>query len=86
MAVKILADLLDADIADWWNVVAKQNIKEFCATFSIQRNRRRMDTKAFWLAYLKLVLINKNWTEVARAKRVLVEMMQEDAYGYDGSG
>ena len=69
------------DIADWWNVAAKQNIKEFCATFSKQRNLRRMDTKAFWLAYLKIVLIDKNWTEIARVKGVLAEMMQEDAYG-----
>ena len=71
-----------SDIADWWNVAAKQNIKEFCASFSKQRNLRRMDTKAFWLAYLKVVLVDKNWTEVARVKGVLVEMMQEDAYGY----
>ena len=41
-----------------------------------------MDTKAFWLAYLKIVLTDKNWTEVARVKGVVVEMMQEDAYGY----
>ena len=41
-----------------------------------------MDSKAFWLAYLKLVLVNKNWTEVARVKSMLMEMIQEDAYGY----
>ena len=45
-----------SDIADWWNVAAKPNIKEFCATFSTQRNLRRMDTKAFLLAYLKIVI------------------------------
>ena len=50
--------------------------------FSTQRNIRRRDTKAFWLAYLKISLIDKNWTEVVRVKGVLVEMMQEDAYGY----
>ena len=31
---------------------------------------------------MKLVLIDKNWTEVARVKRLLMEMMQEDSYGY----
>ena len=41
-----------------------------------------MDTKAFWLAYLKLVLVERNWAEVARVRRMLMEMMQEDAYGY----
>ena len=64
------------------NEEAKPNIKEFCIVFSTQRNLRRMDTKAFWLAYLKLVLIHKNWTEVARVKGMLMEMMQEDAYGF----
>ena len=71
-----------SDIAEWWNVAAKPNIKEFCATFSTQRNIRRRDTKAFWLAYLKIALLDKNWTEVVRVKGVLVEIMQEDAYGY----
>ena len=71
-----------SDIAEWWNVAAEPHIKEFCATFSTQRNIRRRDTKAFWLAYLKIALLDKNWTEVVRVKGVLVEMMQEDAYGY----
>ena len=71
-----------SDIADWWSEEAKPNIKEFCIAFSTQRNLRRMDSKAFWLAYLKLVLVDKNWTEVARVKCTLMEMMQEDAYGY----
>ena len=70
------------DIADWWNEEAKPSIKEYCIAFSTQRNLRRMDTKAFWLAYLKLVLVERNWAEVARVKRMLMEMMQEDAYGY----
>ena len=34
------------------------------------------------MAYLKIALLDKNWTEVMRVKGVLVEMMQEDAYGY----
>ena len=71
-----------SDVADWWNEEAKPNITEFCIAFSIQRNRRRMDTKAFWLAYLKLVLVDKNWMEVARVKSMLMDMMQEDTYGY----
>ena len=70
------------DVADWWDEEAKPNIKDFCIAFSAQRNVRRMDSKAFWLAYLKLVLINKNWTEVARVKSMLMDMMQEDTYGY----
>ena len=51
-----------SDIANWWNEEAKPNIKEFCIAFSTQRNLRRMDTKAFWLSYLKLVLAKKDWT------------------------
>ena len=48
------------DKADWWEEEAKPNIKDFCIAFSTQRNLRRMDSKAFWLAYLKLVLVEKN--------------------------
>ena len=71
-----------SDKADWWEEEAKPNIKDFCIAFSAQRNLRRMDSKAFWLAYLKLVLVDKNWTEVVRVKKVLMDMMQEDTYGY----
>ena len=70
------------DIADWWNEEAKPNIKDFCIAFSTQRNLRRMDSKAFWLEYLKLVLVNKDWTEVVRVKSTLMDMMQEDTHGY----
>merc|ERR1711954_496084 len=70
------------DIADWWNEEAKPNIKDFCIAFSSRRNLRRKDSKAFWLAYLKLVLVNKNWMEVVRVRSMLMDMMQEDMYGY----
>ena len=71
-----------SDIAEWWNLDAKPDIKDFCIAFSAERNVRRKDSKAFWLAYLKLVLGDKNWTEVAKVKSMLMDMIQEDAYGY----
>ena len=70
------------DIADWWDMEAKPTIKEFCFEFSKQRKARRNDTKAFWFAYLKIVLGDKNWGEVARVKTMLKDMLQEDAFGY----
>ena len=71
-----------SDIADWWDMEAKPAIREFCFEFSKQRNARRNDTKAFWFAYLKVVLGDKNWREVARVKTILKDMLQEDAFGY----
>ena len=71
-----------SDIADWWEMVAKPAIREFCFEFSKQRKARRNDSKAFWFAYLKIVLEEKNWIEVARVKTKLMDMLQEDAFGY----
>ena len=71
-----------SDIADWWDMEVKPAIREFCFQFSKQRNARRNDTKAFWFAYLKVVLKDKNWGEVARVKTILKDMLQEDAFGY----
>ena len=71
-----------SDIADWWDMEAKPSIREFCYEFSKQRQERRKDTKAFWFAYLKVVLEDKNWREVARVKTMLNDMLQEDAFGY----
>ena len=67
------------DIADWWNFEAKSNIKSFCIEFSKKRKARRNDSKQFWLAYLKLTLVKKDWKEVTRVKGVLKDMLQEDA-------
>ena len=71
-----------SDIADWWDMEAKPTIREFCFEFSKQRKARRNDTKAFWFAYLKVVMGDKNWGEVARVKTILKDMLQEDAFGY----
>ena len=70
------------DIADWWNFEVKPTVKNFCIDFSKERNARRKDTKKFWLAYLKVVLTEKNWLEVTRVKGMLKDMLQEDALGY----
>ena len=71
-----------SDIADWWEMEAKPAIREFCFEFSKQRKERRNDSKAFWFAYLKIALEDKNWIEVARVKTKLIDMLQEDAFGY----
>ena len=71
-----------ADIADWWDVVAKPSIKEFCILFSTRRNNRRKDNKRFWFSYLKIVLQSKKWEEVARVKEKLTKLLEEDSAGY----
>ena len=69
------------DVAEWWDKFAKPEIKNFCISFSIQRKTRRDHTKKFLLSYLKTVLTNKNWGEVARVKDTLKGMLLEDAMG-----
>ena len=48
------------DIADWWDMLAKPEIKDFCIGFSIQRRVRREHTKKLLLSYLKLALERKD--------------------------
>ena len=69
------------DLAEWWDKLAKPEMKDFCIGFSVQRNRQRADNKRFLLSYLKLVLAEKNWEEVARVKEKLDTMLKADAMG-----
>ena len=55
---------------------------KFCTEFFKKRVKIRNDSKAFWLAYLKIVLVENNWSEVARVKCILTDMLQEDGLGY----
>ena len=72
---------LYSDLAEWWDKLAKPEIKDFCVGFSVIRRRTRNDTKRFLLSYLKIVLTEKNWEEVARVRKKLDRMMKEDAFG-----
>jgi len=70
------------DIAEWWDKLAKPEIKDFCIGFSIQRSRRRDHTKKFLLSYLRLVLERKEWEEAGRIKSELDLMLRADAMGF----
>ena len=56
------------DIAEWWDKLAKPEIRDFCIGFSKQRKLRRDHTKRFLLSYLKIALEKKDWSEVGRVK------------------
>ena len=71
-----------SDLAEWWDRFAKPEIKEFCIGFSSNRKCQRSQTKKFLLSYLKLVLVKKDWDEVARVKEKLNGMMKADAMGF----
>ena len=71
-----------SDIAEWWDKLAKPEIKDFCIGFSTQRKLRRDHTKKFLLSYLKLVLERKDWSEVGRVKSELDMMLRSDAMGF----
>ena len=78
--LKCRSDFLD--IAEWWDKLAKPEIKDFCIGFSIQRKFRRDHTKRFLLSYLKLALEVKDWNEVGRVKSELDIMLRSDAMGF----
>ena len=69
------------DIAEWWDIVAKSEIRDFCIGFSVQRNIQRSNNRKFLFSYLKVALNDKNWDEVALVKEKLGTMLNEDAMG-----
>ena len=69
------------DIADWWDLVAKPEIKQFCINFSSLRNHKRNDTLMFLFSYLKVVLADKNWLEVGRIRERIKQMLFQDSMG-----
>ena len=72
---------LFTDVAEWWDKFAKPEIKNFCIGYSVNRKVQRNQTKQFLLSYLKLVLADKDWDEVARVKGKLAFLLQADAQG-----
>ena len=70
-----------SDVAEWWDKLAKPEMKNFCIGYSVNRKFQRNNTKKFLLSYLKLVLARKNWNEVARVKEQLDTMFKADAMG-----
>ena len=69
------------DIADWWDLVAKPEIKQFCINFSSLRKHKRNDTLMFLFSYLKVVLADKNWLEVGRIRERIKQMLFQDSMG-----
>ena len=45
-----------SDLAEWWDKLAKPEIRDFCVGFSVNRKLQRDHTKKFLLSYLKLAL------------------------------
>ena len=71
-----------SDIADWWDLLMKPKIREFCISFSKERNFRRICLKKFLLSSLKIASVNKDWDEVLRIKSELDTMIQSDLMGF----
>ena len=70
------------DLADWWDNLAKIEIKEFCIGYSIQRKNSRDQRKQFLLSLLNQSMIRKDWPEIARLKEELDSMLKVDAMGF----
>ena len=70
------------DVAEWWDMLAKPKIKDFCISFSVNRKQQRTETKHYLLSYLKVALVSQDWEEVARVREKLNQMLLEDAVGF----
>ena len=69
------------DHAQWWEVLTKPAIVNFCKDFSSKHAKERKDTKQFLFASLKIFLKYETWTEVARVKEELRRMLLYDMMG-----
>ena len=69
------------DPADWWDMVAKPEIKDFCIGYSKIKHMSRKNTTSFLLSYLKIVTEDKNWSEVLRVKEELHKICLKDLMG-----
>ena len=71
-----------ADIASWWDCVAKPAIKYFCMDVSERLSYVRKNTKMFLFSYLGLVIRKGNWDEVARVRKKLKKMLEKESMGF----
>ena len=69
------------DIADWWDIRAKPQIKEFCIGFSSYRKEKRNQTKQMLLYSLKLMMEESDWDEAIRIRERLDKLLLEDLMG-----
>ena len=70
------------DIADWWDLCAKPSIRKFCMGVSGHLARIRRDTKKYLFSYLNLVMHAGNWSEVARVRQQLKEILLQETMGF----
>ena len=69
------------DIADWWDLLAKPAIKEFCMSVSERLAYVRKNTKSFLFSYLTLVIRKGNWREATRVRRELRNLLLKESMG-----
>ena len=70
------------DVADWWDLCAKKEIREFLQHFSATRQRVRRELKQMLCFMLDRALDKKDYNEVAMVRGRLQEMMYRDNMGF----
>ena len=70
------------DLADWWDLFAKPEIRIFLQNFSAAAARTRGDLKECLCFMLDKAMMEKNWNEVAMVRGKLQAMMYKDTMGF----
>ena len=70
------------DIANWWDLLAKPAIREFCIDVSERLSFVRKNTKRFLFSYLTLVTKKGNWNEVVRVREDLKRKLLKESMGF----
>ena len=69
------------DMADWWDLMAKPNIRKLAISYSRFRQQGRKDTIAFLYICLSVAIQGKDWDEVVSVKARLTQLQYEDLFG-----
>ena len=70
------------DIAEWWEELAKPEIKVLIIRMSAMVARGKRELKEYLMTVLELALVEKNWVEVSIIRGRLRDMMREECLGY----
>ena len=70
------------DIANWWDLLAKPAIREFCMDVSERLAFVRKNTKRFLFSYLTLAIRRGDWGEVARVRGKLRKLLWNESMGF----
>ena len=70
------------DIANWWDLLAKPAIREFCMDVSERLSYVKKNKKRFLFSYLTRVIKKGDWNEVTRVRKKIETLLWKESMGF----